>query len=328
MADLRRSARSDGDDDRGQLLLVTGLAIAFAIVAIVLLLNTAIYTQNLASRNPSPGADDALQYRQEVVDGTGGIVDHENFEEYAYSDESDLRTDVRNGVDHLATQLTRQHAERGTSTSVSSVTLSEGDLVRQTDLNRDFTGAASNGNPEDWDVAITATDARAFEMTVKDDRLESASVGSFGDAFRVQVSDGTDRWQMFVYEDGGDITVAVKNDTSAAVEACRTSDDEATISLSKGTLDGSNCPKLEWAKGVSTPYTVGYENGHNAEGAYEFVVRDGGFLGFNPNLNDGPGSSSPYRVPAVYSVQMDLGYRTAQVEYEATVTVAPGAHDD
>jgi hypothetical protein len=324
MADLKDRFGSE-DEGRGQLLLVTGLAIAFAIVAIVLLLNTAIYTQNLASRNPSPGADDALQYRQEVVSGIEGILHRENFEEYAYLDESDLQTSVDNGVNHLADQLSRQHAERGTSVSVSSVTLSGGDLVRQTDSSRDFTGAASNGNREDWNVAFAATGTRDFEMTVKDNGLESASVGSFGDAFRVRVFDGTSQWQMFVYENGGDIVVAVKNDTSAAVEACRTNDNDATISLSDGSLDGTNCPKLDWAKGVSTPYTIRYENGQNAEGTYEFVVE--GF-GFNPDLNNGPGSASPYQVPAVYSVQMDIAYRTADVEYEATVTAAPGAHDD
>ncbi|MFC7080626.1 DUF7261 family protein [Halorussus caseinilyticus] len=61
MADVRfdprppagdRGRSGDGGRDRGQLILVTGLAIAVMLVALVLLLNTVIYTQNLATRGP------------------------------------------------------------------------------------------------------------------------------------------------------------------------------------------------------------------------------------------------------------------------------------
>ena len=73
MADLSRPA-TDGRRDRAQLMLVTALALAVVLVVLVLLVNTAIYTENLATRGVDVGADDALEHRAAVVDGVGGVV--------------------------------------------------------------------------------------------------------------------------------------------------------------------------------------------------------------------------------------------------------------
>ncbi|MCL7418278.1 MAG: hypothetical protein M8354_10625, partial [Halalkalicoccus sp.] len=66
------------EPDRGQLILVTGVTIAVILVALVVLLNTVIYTENLATRGIDSGADDALEYRATVVGSVGELIEYEN----------------------------------------------------------------------------------------------------------------------------------------------------------------------------------------------------------------------------------------------------------
>ncbi|MFC6793888.1 hypothetical protein ACFQFH_05440 [Halobaculum halobium] len=63
-------------------MLVAGFALAVVLVALVLLANTAIFTENLATRDNGVGEREVLGYRASVVDGAGGIIDRENAAEY------------------------------------------------------------------------------------------------------------------------------------------------------------------------------------------------------------------------------------------------------
>lgn len=64
--------------DRGQLILITGLVIAVLLVAMVLILNSAIYTENVATRGVDKGGNDAIDFRNTVVEGAEEIIEKEN----------------------------------------------------------------------------------------------------------------------------------------------------------------------------------------------------------------------------------------------------------
>jgi len=83
---------ADVNRDRGQLIILTGLIVAVTMVAMVLLLNTAIYTENLASRGADQSGREAVEYRATVVDGVGELIDEENGREHGSY--SDVRTKV------------------------------------------------------------------------------------------------------------------------------------------------------------------------------------------------------------------------------------------
>lgn len=67
-----------GGRNRGQLILITGLVIAITMVAMVLILNSAIYTENVATRGVDSGGDDAIDFRNTVIEGSEEIIEHEN----------------------------------------------------------------------------------------------------------------------------------------------------------------------------------------------------------------------------------------------------------
>ena len=55
------------DADRGQLLLVAGLVMAVSLVALVVLLNASIYSENLATRGIEAADGDSLEVRAAAV---------------------------------------------------------------------------------------------------------------------------------------------------------------------------------------------------------------------------------------------------------------------
>lgn len=325
MADL------NGDADRGQLILVTALVIATVLVALVLLVNAAIYTENLATRSTDSGERDALGHRAAVVDGVGGIVDRENAAEY--DDRGELEANVTDGVGALEELLFRAGLEEGAAATVntSSMALVNGTLVRQTDDGRAFLNESGEA---DWRVASDVNRTRAFAATVNRTDLNETTADSPDSAFHVVLNDSTDEWHAYVYENdsNGDIAIAVKNASeSDATEVCSVDAENTTVEFTSGTLAGEGCPGLNWAHGLSGRYSIEYVNGDEASGTYELTVRteDEGSQETG-NLVDGtavadPGS--PYFVPAVYAVEVEIAYESPSLTYRAPVRVAPGESD-
>ncbi|UIO98514.1 hypothetical protein Hbl1158_08045 [Halobaculum sp. CBA1158] len=320
-------------DDRAQLVLVAGLALAVVLVALVLLTNTAIYTENLATRDNGVGERDALGYRASVVDGVGGIVDRENAAEY--DDPADVRENVSDGVAELDVALRGSAARSAASARVnrSAATYVEGVLVRHRNDSREFTSAAETA---DWTIAYDTNRTRAFAATVERSSLASTNDSALDGAFTVEVAanSSADTWAAFVYrnQSTGDIAVATSPaGGTGATEVCSVDAPNATVGFTTGTLAGEECPGLDWREGIDSSYDLSFRNGTNAAGTYDMTVRGTTGLLNLVTLNDGTVTDdpdSPYHVPAVYAVEVPIRYETNELTYRADVRVAPGEHDD
>ncbi|QZP37780.1 DUF7261 family protein [Halobaculum magnesiiphilum] len=339
MADLM-----DGDG-RGQLVLVAGFALAIVLVALVLLANTAIFTENLATRDNGVGERDVLGYRSSVVDGAGGIVDRENAAEY--DDREPLEENVTAGLAALDSELRESAARRAASAraDVDAATYTNGSLVRQNgtaDDPRQFTNVSDDA---DWTVATDlerASDGnatRGFVAVVTANSLEPASESDPDDAFHVVVTNGSAAWHAYVYENSssGTIAVAVKpagEPASATSQVCSVSASNATVDFTGGRLGGVDCPGLAFGGDVAGGATTdGYDmlvrNGDRAAGGYDLTVRTAGSGSVSAgNLSATPSADEPYSVPAVYAVEVPIDYRTSEVTYAETVRVAPGERDE
>lgn len=323
MADVSNRERLRGmgrDRDRGQLILVTGLAIAVTLVALVLLLNTVIYTQNLATRGPGVEDGEAISFRQEAIEGIGGVVDAENREEY--DTRGKVEDNVTAGVSRMDTFLSRYYAEGATVADVEeeSLSLTEGFVFRQTNASRNFTSAG--GGSSDWTLTEDVGNARNVRLTVSGENLSDGQSGSFH--VRLADDDG-DEWRVYLYNDSDDdIAVAVQNGTDPIEVACTASGPEATIDLTRGTINGSACPKLVWATGLDAPYDVTFRNADEVTGTYESTV-DAPESAIRKTNFAGPGDSeSPRWAYAIYAVEADLHFETPNVAFHTTVRVAPG----
>lgn len=308
-------------NDRGQMILVTGFAIAVAIVALVLLLNTAIYAENLATRNVDSGADDALAYRTLVEEDLWPIIGAENDREY--DDRAELRANVTARVDRFDDLSARPHFERGTSANLSNRTFHDGTHLRQRDQSRRMTDAS--GTKANWTMAEDVDDVRAFDVNTTGE-LESTDEPDT-ESFRIDVvgGDGTgDRWSVYVHEDlANDSSVAVKNGSQATPteDVCSgiLPSGPPALNLTAGTIEGSDCDAIVFGKGASPPYEIGITYGNRSAGTYNATVN-----GTPPGAgNFNEPSTSPYEVPIVYSLSVDVVYETAEFEYRARTRLGP-----
>lgn len=312
---------ADVDRGRGQLIVVTGLLVAVAVVGLVLVLNTAIYTENLASRGTDQSSREAVEYRATVVDATGGLVEAENRADHGSY--GTVESDVEDGVARVDNLTARSYAAGGTVVRINQTTesmaFSEGALVRQTDGAREFRD--DSGTHTDWTVATDVEDARAVRLTVA--RADLATDPD--DAVALQLDRGLDRWETVIYRDGGsNVSVATSVDGAAPVEVCSVAGTNVTVDLTSGTVAGEPCPGLDWAEGLGSPYDVRIRNGGNATGTYELTIGlEGAAAVDGGNVSAGP-SDTVYHVPAVYAVSFDIHFETSSLEYRAEVRVAPG----
>lgn len=312
--------------DRGQLILVTGLLIAVAMVSLVFLLNTAIFTENLASRGADPSSREALEYRATVVDGIGDQLDAENRREHPTN--AAVRANVTRGIRRIDNFTARNRALGGAVARInrSSIGLVNGKLIRQTNDSRAFTN--ESGDPGPWVLGTDIGNARAFRLTIRDDDDElvvaNTSDAISKGAFNISASGGG-TWQAVIYRNWStsNISVAV-DDGGGLTYSCSIAGNRATVDLSRGRINGSACPGLAFAEGVSGEYTIRFHNGGAAAGTYNLTVEHDPVNSDFPGLNDDPSAGSPYRVPAVYAVTIELTYQTQTLRYVSSVRVAPG----
>lgn len=308
-------------NDRGQLLLVTGFAIAVAIVALVLLLNTAIYTQNLATRSVDTGASDALAYRDTVADNLWPIVADENRKEYAHR--SDLRANVSARIDQFTMLSAQRHLEGGASANVTNRTLHDGTRLVQDEGSREMTDAT--GSKANWTMANGVDGARTFDLNTTGGLENTTVLAADDEAFRVNVvgnGGSGNRWSVYVYRNLAGTHVAIKNGTDAGpTEVCPSLlAGPPKLNLTAGAIDGSNCDAIRFGKGATPPYEISLTYGNRSTGTYNATVN-----GTPPGVgNFNEPSTSPYEVPVVYGISVDVVYRTSGLQYRARIHLAPG----
>jgi hypothetical protein len=318
MANLRR------DSGRGQLILVTAFMLAVTFVALALVVNSAIFTENMATRDDVAGSHEALDFRSEVQDNAGKLLTEVN--ENSTLGESDLE----DGIAAFSMEGGNQQAMQGRLVNVSYVGIGEdGTRIAQNDSTRNFTSA---GGSENWNLTDdNVRKVRNFEINVTDPDADAT------DDFTLVVNDTdtADQWEMTVSENaGGDIVVEVDHPDHPAESCTRSHGSSTVIDVTGATVGGEPClalgqlqnpagTNLSFAAGVDD-YRIRFEDGNEIEGTYSLVFGNSG-AHKSSNLDNGPGSGLPYYdTDALYSIVVSYEFYTSSVGYETEVRVAPG----
>ncbi|SEV97763.1 DUF7261 family protein [Halobacterium jilantaiense] len=287
----------DRDGDRGQMLLVAALGLAVAFVALALVLNAVVFTENLATRNPD-AADDALAFEGAVTEGVGGLLaetNRHNDTDYATLDDA-----LRAGVVAWDANASRLTAADGTVTAVELRAATNGTRIVQ-----ETAGAfTADDGATAWMVAGDVSGVRRFVVVA--DPASTSPVS-------VNVSDGDgDYWRVDVADDGsGDATVTVTENGSTVTIP----HDDATVAvdLTEGTVNGSDAG-VTFAAGVDAPFDVTVSDGDRATGRYQlFVDRELGAFA----------TDAPTTRPAIYRATVDVTVHRSSVTYESPVALAP-----
>jgi hypothetical protein len=320
MADLIPTERAS---ERGQLLLIAAFIIATSFVVLALVVNSAIFTENLATRDDVAGSQDALQHRHGIEQSIGAVVEEIN------EDSSLGNSDAKDQVEALSRQGGLQQSRRGRVVEVEYGSIDNGIKIAQ-----DKVGNFSNADAgaADWVVIEEVDRTRNFRINLTD----YGELTNPSNAFKLVVNGTNDRlWNLTIANETGSgdvVTVEVERGGSPTnkFSCTREFDGSLEIDVTGGTIGGKPCYALDrdgsgtplwFGSGVDKPYRIEYQNVDKIAGTYSFVV-DG------PTSSDigiAPGGSQPYEdTNAIYDLTVTYSYHTTDVGYETAVRVAPG----
>lgn len=311
-------------DKRGQLLLISALGLGALFVTLALILNTAIYTGNLAAQDTTTEEGRevrSLQYS--VTEHTARTLRHVNrANDTTYES---LHANLSSGVTDWSRLLDRQYVATGAAVNVSVVSAQNGTRIVQDNSSRNFTNVSAAAN---WTLAESVTDVRDVRMNVTRGGLteiEDDGCTPSGECYYLEIENGSDTWRLFAYtsENESDISIEVVN-ASGESGTCTTTDESAWINVTAGTFAGTDCPALAPGEDdvMSDPFNVTYVNGDQITGSYHLIVdRE---ISPSPHFDT---SGSPFLRPAIYSAKVSFRYRSVDLLYGTELRVTPGDRD-
>jgi hypothetical protein len=324
-SDRFTSAGDHSPSDRAQLVLIGGLILAFTIVALTLVVNSVLYTDNVESRSTLPVAENAEEFTATVEESIARVITEENRREWngltgPDPPETEVETDL--GV---VTRLlnTSELEEHGAMATVDGAQIEEGKRVGQP-----ASGTLDTGT-DDWYVVNDTDGVRNVTFTVDPSSLPvdpSDKENSSNGAFHVDVIGPSDTWTAFVYRNSADYTVldvkggpTCKSPTSNTTGTVVLDMTEGAIRSPNGTgaMQTATCD-YRFAEGLGDPYDIRFANGDRASGTFDMVVDE------EPATAVTCAPASVSCTDAVYSVSVDVTYDTETFSYNTTVRVAPG----
>ena len=310
------------DRDRGQLLLVGALALAVLFVALALLLNTAIYTGNLAARDAGDDATPAIEYVSAARSAGADAVYSVNRRNNTNATELNRAfTATMSRWDDLATH---HRAVAGVITGVDVTGTTNGTQIQQDNASRRFT---NDTGAADWTVIDDSgiTSVRSMRFTVDNSTLtpiDDAGNATTEPVFRVDITSGADTRSAYIYYnatgDNPEVLVDDTNETVCAAESV--TGGTFVVDVPNESVGGARCQALG---GIDDdPDAIEYGNGDAARGTYTMVADEPPSSLSLSDLN-ASGTGSPYWTDAIYGANLSVTYRTADLDYEATIEVMP-----
>lgn len=285
-------------DDRAQLILITALVIAVIFVALAVVVNSAIFTDNLSTRHSGAESRDVIEQRATTDLSVHRALKQANAEHPNTDDVSVIESELEQLFDNQSAGILRDNARYGKVVDLQLTATTEGAHLRQVDQTRNFTAGGTNTGASDWRLVTGATDTDSFSLDLQENTLLNVSGDSanqllddaddtllggmlFHEAFHVEVTtpngdtwrvymfqglDAEDRKKMYVYtqEPGEEIRTIEKSLDVLLDESCEASfeDGSAGVDIRAGTAGGESCQDLAFYEEavVGTEYNISYRN--------------------------------------------------------------------
>ncbi|WP_255150301.1 hypothetical protein [Halorarius halobius] len=345
---------ADVSRDRAQLLIVGGLALAVTLVALAIILNSAIYTGNLATRESNHDTRAVVEHEATVNQSLGRAIRFSNTENPA-APEKNFSEEVVVINDRL-----REQTRNGVITHVSASVTDKGTRMAQLDDTRGFSAGGGTGET-DWTLVDDLESTRTYRMRL--DKTTLFDADSLFDtrstitstAFTVVVTDsGGDTWEVYIYQssvtgnaylmtnDPDDSFLGADTLLTVLDGSCAAAGPEVVVDFKTGTFGpapdvrfphgvapmattpNTRCSELSWYD-PSESYDVRYENTEDGggvptvQGKWELVVsKDYG--GLDTSQFYDPGDGHPFAHAAITEVQTTMSFRTPEVTYRTQWT--------
>lgn len=253
---------------RGQLLIIIALLLATIFVALAVVVNSGIYTENLGTReNTDP---ETIGIEQAAIDD--GVLEAVN--EANGNVESASYSGVISEFDAILAAYNRSlEAAFGTRGSYVTVTKTgdrEGVRLRQTNESRNFTSAEgawnyslTNGTVDEaGHFTMNLQEGSIYEMTL-DTTLSALAKSAFGIEFNLTnyTGSGDGVWRVYFFEGAVTDTIyaivehpteTFRGNTTAAItdgylsQACAVQGDSVSVRLNQSTYGGRYCEEFSF----------------------------------------------------------------------------------
>lgn len=332
MADVAPGGDSVGH--RAQMLVVGGLALAVTIVALGLILNLAIFTENLTTRDVNQEAADATEYQTTSVESVARASRYVNL-----NDKGNLASGLDRELTRINDRRARYVAGQGGLANVSVVSTETGTRIRQDDGTRNFTNVSGAST---WTLATDVGETARFFQTIKRGGLMEVALSSSLDdlrlnAYHVVIRDSKDGtfengddevYRVFVFQDGltDNVYLTVQepgesfaDKTLDSLDPCTTQKAEVEVDLIRNTFGGNDCTdELDFFDGsMSSTYAIKYNNTADllgaTKGTYDILIDKDSLAGSTASNYASSPSDDPYAYTAFFEATVKTTYRTSDV---------------
>lgn len=344
MADVRTTR------DRGQLILVTGVVLAVALVGLALVLNSVIFTENLATRNNEQQSNGMLSERANAKSNFDEGITKVNDEVVTSTEFHWLRENLSEVVETREDRMARQAAISGGAVNYSVTSATSGTRIRQTNASRNFTAGDDMVGADDWVVVDNANNVRHFRISsnrssLYESTIDTTKAALADSAFNVNVTDASgDTWKVYVFrgaltnnvyllvEDPSDpdFTSSTEGYKEFVTEACTYQNETVTIWLTEAVVQNSECDQLKFFQNDAVrPLTIRYDNAYD-ESANAARIRGTYDLLVDKELSRSPSpyyltseGKSPFTQKAIVNAHVQMEYQSRQVEYYTDIETQP-----
>lgn len=284
--------------NRGQIILIGAITLAFIVLGIVVVFNGILYTEALSSGSSSQSASDASTVEYELTDSVGGIAHYENVEKT--QDESTYKSEIADAIEdpnEFADQYQNTTAnsrpviadvsfsEVGESATIITEDVEDGEIEDIDSLVGHFELDLSP-ETDDGDITIVATSSEdSTEVTIEDTgdgfTVDSVDCDIKGESVRFDLVTGQSNLQ---FED------------ECASEEIEDFEDEISIIDSDKSYE-----------------EIQFQEQENIEGSFELVLKGNKVA----DMDNFPGNAHY----GAWSVDVDVTYESHDVSYERTQTI-------
>jgi len=302
-------------DDRGQLMLVGAVVMAASLLALVVVLNSTIYTQNTNPGN-SLGEMNEVERQLEVVRTDVDRLSDRLGQRDRYVDVHELNATLTVYGDRKAEQIVDRRPAYLDVTLNESASGLEREVLRQSNRSR---AVLSRSNQSDWTLVENATfnESTPFELVIEP-RSPTPTT------FIAEGEDGGD-WRLNVSQGPSNtVSVEVTYDNGTTVSES-VSGNATRLNVTGGAIDGTQ--RFAFAPGLDAPYDLRVENGHRSGGAYHILVDEASDVDTG-NFHTDPSDGQPYVSRELSTAVVDVEYVSDKVSAESQITVRLGGDSE
>lgn len=304
-------------DDRGQLILVGAVAIALVLLGLVLVVNTAVFTQVVGSEGTVETTRSGGVAAGELADALATTVAEENRQAGPSDNGGSVDNEIEDEIDGTESALGAALRDRSLESRGSFVSLEyDGNEDVGTRIAQEDVGsfADASGDPRWSPVALeNRSDIGAFAMVIDTDESD------FTSPFDVEVTGASGGSTELTLDEAasGDIELDVTGSTTASC-SIEPTNDTVRIDVAAGRVYEDSSCQFDAFRDVEPGYVVEFRGGDAVQGTYELTISDDVSPLFNtvdPRFSTA--SDDPTLTTAVWSFAYRYEYDTDDATVES-----------